>query len=156
MIERNLENCIIGLVKSALASFGDAVRVVGSWQTLEAEGSKEKVVVAVAVSPRAYDTYSIPYCDFAVGIAVSGRSELFENGAEMSDFVSPIVDMLDNWQFDISQFSSDVTLSGEFVAAGVRLDGGEAPALDAATGTITATQNFTVRGHVVRGEQQEE
>lgn len=155
MIERNLENCIIGLIKSALSSFGDKVRVVGSWQTLEEEGSKEAVVVAVAVAPRAYSTHSIPYCDFSVSVAVAGRSELFESGEEMSDFVSPIVELLDTWQFDIEQFSSDASLAGEFVAAGVRLDGGGAPAIDAASGIITAVQNFTVRGHVVRGEQQE-
>ena len=153
MIECKLQSCIIALIHSAYEAAGiGGVRFIGSWQAPETESKGDRAVIAVAVSPRAYDTYSIPHCDFAVSVAIAARSELFEDGEDISDFAAPLVDLLDGWQFDINQFAADVTLEGEFMAAGVRMDGGAAPILDRDSGNVTASFGFTVRGHVVRGE----
>ena len=153
MIEKNLESAILAQLRTALSGLGDSVRFAGSWQVSEIEGAEEIATVTVMVSPRAYDTYSIPYCNFSVSVEVMARTErLIADGVEIDDIVEPISDMLDRWQFDIERFAADATLSGEFVAAGVRLDGGMGPVVDRKSGNLYVTQNFTIRGHVVRGE----
>lgn len=151
MIEKDIEARIIAAI-AALNLPGLDIR--GAWQSVDAgnvkgeESADAPAALAVAVSPRAFETFGICVATMEVALALSVRADLCPTGAALETYAAPIAAMLDdlNINMDIDH-DCGMAVDG-FKPKSVQVSGGSGPVFDRDAGAWAVTWNFTLRGHV--------
>ena len=101
----------------------------------------------VQVSPRAYDTPTIPYAGFNVSVSLVTRAEADSKGGNLLSTADVLVGVFHAWQMHFSNVVDALTVEGKFSPQGYSLDGGEC-GVDRDAGTWTYSHNMTIYGTI--------
>ena len=150
MIEKSIEANIIAAIQ-ALGLTGLVVR--GAWQAA-AEGEvkdtedSSPAALAVAVSPRSFETFGFGICSMDVTLALVVRIDLCPTGAALETFVDPIANLLQKWNLTLD-CTNDCNLGTDgFTPGGLQMSGGSGPETDREACVWSVAFNFTIRGTV--------
>ena len=150
MIEKSIEANVISAVES-LGLPGLAVR--GAWQAAEdgdvkdVEGSSP-AALAVAISPRKFETFGFSTCSMEVALALVVRTDLCPSGTALETYADPIASLLQAWNLTLD-CDHDCGLGTDgFVPGGLQMAGGTSPEVNRDAATWSITFNFTLQGTV--------
>lgn len=150
MIEKSIEANIIAAI-AALDLPG--LDIHGAWQAA-AEGEvkdtedSSPAALAVAVSPRSFETFGFGICSMDVTLALVVRIDLCPTGAALETFVDPIANLLQKWNLTLD-CTNDCNLGTDgFTPGGLQMSGGSGPETDREAGVWSVAFNFTIRGTV--------
>ena len=149
LIERDLESAIIADVAKAAPDF----EVVGSWAPCASglvKGERRtdtKGIIAVAVSPRSHDAFTLPTVTVGGNLQIAVRLEQCPTMAEASEMYERVLALFDGWHYDADAFSSRFS-TDSFFAAGLMLTGGDSVSFDEAEKSWIVSLGFQVRGTV--------
>lgn len=149
MIEADIESAVKAKIAAALPE-ALAVKVHGAWQTVaegEVKGRESPefgAFVGIAVSPRQYESFTIPIADIAVAVSLAVRADRDPTGAAFLAFSDALTLLFETWNRSDDAVAADMSVDG-FRADGIRIDGGEV-GRDAESAAWTFTQSFTLRG----------
>ena len=158
MIEKSIEANIIAAIE-ALNLTG--LVVTGAWKAAnagEVKGTEDssKAALAVAVSPRSFETFGFGICTMAVALSLAVRTDLCPTGAELETYVDPIANLLQRWNLTMGcAHPCGMAVEGKFEPGGVQMSGGSGPDLDREAGVWSITFNFTIRGTAIQAEETE-
>lgn len=153
MIEQKIEKIVIDKIDAALkAADVTSFQIVGAWQTavgdeqLKAlEDSHAENFIGIKVSPRQYETPTIPDGSFLVSLSLATRAEMDKQGANWLAATEVISNLLQSWQSKFSTFQNDFVVEDEFLPSGFNLAGGDC-GLDQASYVWQYTQTFNIYG----------
>lgn len=150
MIEAELEKRIVDGIAGALTAAGldaAAFDLRGMWQTA-AEGAVKgaenaaPVILRLAVSPRAFDSYALPEVTFTCALSVVFRADLDAAGARVHTVCGALADLLAQWH---TARAPELDVDG-FAVHGFQSLGGTPPAWHADAATWSAVFNFAIVG----------
>lgn len=147
MLERVIESVVMSALSEALP---DGVSIQGAWQpsgpgAVKGHESPDAVAyVGVAVSPRAFETFTTPKATFSVAVSLKVRDERDPDGSTFNACAESILAKLQAWQTSIQDVRADFQISG-FAPSGLRIDGGSVLRDDVA-GAMVMSESFTIRG----------
>ena len=149
MIEKLLESAIMAQLAAVLPQ---GTEIVGAWQTSApgvvkgSESGTAAAFVAVAVSPRSFETFTTPKANFAVAISLKVRAERDPQGALFTSCADAMLALLQQWQTSLPAVRTAMSVDG-FTPHGMRIDGGQITT-DAEAEALVVAESFTVRGIV--------
>lgn len=124
MIEQKLEKIIVEKIQAAFLSAEiPDVQIIGAWQP-DTDGPKAKeetdaeAILAVNVSPRLYETPTIPDAQFNVSLALAVRAECDQGGTDWLHITEAVSGILQTWQKGFNAYATDFAIEGEFVPTG--------------------------------------
>ncbi len=159
MAERQIEAKVKDALAAAFAAAGLATaRMRGAWDVagegaVKGEDGGCPVTCAVAVGVRSRESYEVPYADFACSAAVSVLAASSPDGSALCAYASAVMDALERWYADPDLLCDALRGDGDgetFLAAGLRVSGGSAPAYSEESGAWTVAVDFELRGVVER------
>jgi len=151
MTEKKLEEKIIGHFENALSTDFPNIQIVGQWQTnidgqLKAlENPATLGALTIRVSPRRYETATIPDCEIPVEIQLNIRSDVDVGGESWLSATDAANNVIQNWQDWYSRYAQDLSVENEFHPTGFRTDGGDC-GIDRQAKVWQWTQTFTLLG----------
>ena len=155
MTEQKIEKIIIDQIAELNLP---KLQVVGTWQAssvgdVKAVGdSAAAAVVTVKVSPRSYDTFTIPEASFEVAVELNVRAEIDAGGRSYLEMTDAVQDVIHAWQKSFADYKAAFEISGEFSPTGFRLDGGDC-GFNSNMTVWTWLQKFTVQGVVKKNKE---
>ena len=151
MIEKDLEAAIISALE-ALALTG--LEIHGAWQAAaegtvkDMEDSAAVAGLAVAVSPRVFDTFGISTANFDVALSLAVRADQSPTGAALETYADPIANLLSRWNLELCHGNDcGLGVSG-FVPGGLQMTGGSGPTFDRDAAAWSIIYSFTLRGNI--------
>lgn len=159
MIEKSIEANIIAAIE-ALNLTGLVVH--GSWQAANVGEVKDTedsslAALAVAVSPRSFETFGFGICSMEVALSLAVRTDLCPTGAALETYVDPIANLLQKWNLEMDcDHPCGMGVEGKFDPGGLQMSGGSGPELDREAGIWAITFNFAIKGVAVPVEETSE
>lgn len=102
-------------------------------------------VVGVKVSPRTYETPTVPDGQFAVDLTLTIRSDVDADGQLYLEATQAVSQMIHNWQKCQARVEADFSLGGEFVPTGFQITDGDC-GLDRENVIWQYSQSFALYG----------
>lgn len=152
MTEQKIEKLMVERFEEILE--GTGIQVIGTLQpTLlekaEEESSKMGVVV-VKVSPREYETPTVPTCRMNCAISVSLRADKDFNGRTYLEVCDTIINELERFQKCLHDVHELYSIPDEFNVTGFLLGQGQT-SIDQTNKTWNYIHNYTVYGILDNG-----
>ena len=124
-IEKELEAKLIS-VFVALAVPG--LEVIGVWNVSEKETAGTRARLAVKVSPRGYDRYTVSKATFAVTVELSVRVDVDPRGELLADCAAAVSDLLHRWNMNhFNEAKTALSIPGEMSVGGIKVSAGDGP-----------------------------
>lgn len=155
MLTQVLEKKIIDAIVAKYAALSVALpkhQVFGAWQPSltsvikNAEDVDNVATVAVSLGTFAQETYTSPAANATGTVALVVRFDMDPKGTALIRFAEPIDDMFRSWQSETYQQAFTALDINGFSVDDVTVNGGTAPHLDTAAGTVSVTWTFTLSG----------
>lgn len=147
MIEQKIEKIMVDRFAQMVEKFG--VKVYGTLQSSFLKGSEgaDTGVLVLKVSPREYETPTVPACKLNCTLTLSLRADIDFQGKDYLEITDMIVEELEKFQKCLCDVHEIYCLPNEFNPTGFLLGAGETN-IDRNNKTWLYAHTFTIYGIV--------